>query len=162
MAEAPRSDRGGWGFESLAGYAAPESRRSSGVDAAPSRRRSPVRIRYGARMEGWPSGSRRRPAKANRSQMPARVRIPLLPPNTPASLTPVAQRTSTGLRSRHDAGSNPVRGTTSGCVRTHWRVAPSGGQPVLKTGVSLTAGVRLLRLPQHRSLGSSTDRATGF
>ena len=50
MAEATLSDSGGWGFESLVGYAGPVG--PVDVGAAPSRRRSPVRIRYGAPRKG--------------------------------------------------------------------------------------------------------------
>jgi hypothetical protein len=47
---------------------------AQGESAGPSSRRSPVRDRYGARnsMEGWPSGRRHRPAKADRVQLARR------------------------------------------------------------------------------------------
>ena len=74
------------------------SRQSSGVDAVPSRRRSPVRIRYGAR---WKGGRvvhgvvllRRTGRKAGAGSNPA-------PSAAPVRYTPVAQRKSNGLRRR--------------------------------------------------------------
>ncbi|MDT5029764.1 MAG: hypothetical protein QOE61_6925 [Micromonosporaceae bacterium] len=76
LVEAPRLERGSWGFESLAGHARPVSPVWSGRLPVTEEitGSSPVRDAT----EGWPRGLRRGPAKAEAHGGP-RVRIPPLP-----------------------------------------------------------------------------------
>jgi hypothetical protein len=132
------------GFDSLTVHVRPCPGSSNGRGAALRPRKLGVRIPRRVRTEGWLSGPRRRPAKANRSQRRRGFESLSFRLHPCGSME--EQRSTKPL----DAGSSPVRGT-----RHHkGRVAPGGGQPVLKTGSGSLLRVRLLHLPRLATVGT--------
>lgn len=133
-----------WGFDSLRAHACSVS--SAGESAGRSSRRPPVRTRYGAHVERWPSGLWRCPAKADR-QSPARVRISLSPPRGDDSAGDEADLIrrygAVQLRGRPPCPRGPTdkapvygtgdRGSTP-CAGAHRDVAQLGRAPVRGTG----------------------------
>ena len=133
------------GFDSLTVHARQCPGSPTGRGAAFRPRRLGVRIPRRVPEEGWPSGPRRRPAKANRLR--AGVGSNPTPSATPLWLNGrAAVYEAVSCRFESCQGYGQIQ---SG--QPQGRVAPGGGQPVLKTGPGSHLRVRLLHPPRSRS-----------